>query len=124
MLVFAMPHPCIIPWNEANARRHDKGFMLPFVNESCGANQLRLHVSVINPGEAAHPPHQHAGEEIIFVFEGEGEATRITGAAFNKDPGFYRLTKSLEAYKAAFGASNTVILVDPSTEFMKTMMNP
>jgi mannose-6-phosphate isomerase-like protein (cupin superfamily) len=75
MLVSAMPHPCIIPWNEANARRHDKGFMLPFVNESCGANQLRLHVSVINPGEAAHPPHQHAGEEIIFVFEGEGEAT-------------------------------------------------
>ena len=49
--------------------------MPPFVGESCGANQLRLHVSVINPGEAAHPPHQHAGEEIIFLLEGQGEAT-------------------------------------------------
>ncbi len=70
-----MPHPCIIPWNEASARRHDKGLMHPFVGESCGANQLRLHVSVINPGEAAHPPHQHAGEEIIYLLEGQGEAT-------------------------------------------------
>lgn len=56
--------------------------------------------------------------------EGEGEATRITGAAFSKDPSFYRLTRSLEAYKASFGPSNTVIMVDPSSEFMKTMMNP
>lgn len=56
--------------------------------------------------------------------EGEAEATRITGGAFSKDPGFYRLTKSLEAYKAAFGASNTMIMVDPNSEFMKTMMNP
>ena len=70
-----MPHPCIIPWDDGAIQRHDRGFMLPFVGEACGAHQLRLHVSVINPGEAAHPPHQHAGEEIIFLFEGEGEAT-------------------------------------------------
>lgn len=70
-----MPHPCIIPWSEASIKRHNTGFMHPFVGEATGANQLRLHVSVINPGEAAHPPHQHAGEEIIFLLEGEGEAT-------------------------------------------------
>lgn len=69
-----MSHPCIIPWNEDAARRHERGFSLPFVNESCGARQLRLHVSVINPGEAAHPPHQHAGEEIMFLLEGTAEA--------------------------------------------------
>ena len=56
--------------------------------------------------------------------EGEAEATRITGAAFNKDPSFYRLTRSLEAYKNSFGASNTLMVVDPSSDFMKTMMNP
>jgi mannose-6-phosphate isomerase-like protein (cupin superfamily) len=70
-----MPHPCVIPWNEAAAQRHDRGFMLPFVNEKCGAHQLRLHVSVMNPGQAPHPPHQHAGEEIIFLLEGTGEIT-------------------------------------------------
>lgn len=56
--------------------------------------------------------------------EGEAEAIEITGAAFSKDPSFYRLTRSLEAYKAAFGGSNTIMVVDPSSEFMKTMMNP
>ena len=70
-----MPHPCVIPWNEAAIQRHDRGFMLPFVNEHCGAHQLRLHVSVMNPGQAPHPPHQHAGEEIIFLLEGTGEVT-------------------------------------------------
>jgi uncharacterized cupin superfamily protein len=71
----AMSHPCVIPWNESAAQRHARGFMLPFVNEQTGANQLRLHASVIDPGQAAHPPHEHAGEEIIFVLEGDGEAT-------------------------------------------------
>ena len=47
--------------------------MLPFVNETCGATQLRMHVSVINAGEAPHPPHQHAGEEIIFLLAGRAE---------------------------------------------------
>ena len=75
MLGHGMPHPCIIPWNENEARRHERGYMLPFVGEACGAHQLRLHASVINPGAAAHPPHEHAGEEIIFVLEGSGEAT-------------------------------------------------
>jgi mannose-6-phosphate isomerase-like protein (cupin superfamily) len=70
-----MPHPCVIPWDEAAAQRHDRGFMLPFVTEKCGAHHLRLHVSVMNPGQAPHPPHQHAGEEIIFLLEGTGEIT-------------------------------------------------
>ncbi len=56
--------------------------------------------------------------------EGEAAATRITAGAFSKDPDFYRLTKSLEAYKKSFSASNTVIMVDPASDFMKTMMNP
>lgn len=56
--------------------------------------------------------------------QGEAEATRITGAAFSKDPSFYRLTRSLEAYKASFSGSNTLMVVDPSSEFMKTLINP
>lgn len=56
--------------------------------------------------------------------EGEAQATTITGAAFNKDPSFYRFTKSLEAYKAALNPSNTLMVVDPSSDFMRTMVNP
>ena len=68
-----MAHSFIIPWNPAAVQKHDRGFMLPFVNEACGARKLRMHVSVIDPGKAPHPPHQHAGEEIIFLLEGTAE---------------------------------------------------
>lgn len=70
-----MPHPCIIPWRSDAAQPHAKGFMHPFVDEGCGARQLRMHVSVINPGEATHAPHAHAGEEIMLLLEGTAEAT-------------------------------------------------
>ncbi|RYG60611.1 MAG: protease modulator HflC [Alphaproteobacteria bacterium] len=56
--------------------------------------------------------------------EGEGEAIRITGAAFNKDPQFYKLTRSLDAYKEAFGGSNTLMVIDAGTDFMNTMVKP
>lgn len=56
--------------------------------------------------------------------EGEAEAIRITGAAFNKDPGFYKFTKSLDAYKASMTGSNTLMVVDPSSEFLGTMVKP
>lgn len=65
--------PVIVPWDERTAHRHARGLMHPFVNEKCGAQQLYLHVSVINPGEAPHDPHQHAGEEIIYLIEGTAE---------------------------------------------------
>lgn len=78
-------HPCIIRWDEHRAYRHERGFKLPFIDEDCGARQLHLHVSSINPGESPHPPHSHAGEEIIYLLEGTaevliGEQTRVIGA--------------------------------------------
>ncbi len=66
---------CIIPWEADRRRTHDRGFSLPYVGDACGARQLRLHMSVIDPGQAAHPPHSHAGEEIMFLLEGQAEAT-------------------------------------------------
>ncbi len=40
-----------------------------------GANreQLHLHISEVAPGQRAHPPHTHNGQEIFYVFSGEGE---------------------------------------------------
>jgi membrane protease subunit HflC len=56
--------------------------------------------------------------------EGEAAATRLTGAAFSRDPEFFRLTRSLEAYKAAFTPSNTLMLLDSGNDFMRTLVNP
>jgi quercetin dioxygenase-like cupin family protein len=32
-----------------------------------------VHVTTLNPGQAPHPPHQHANEELIIVKEGTVE---------------------------------------------------
>lgn len=66
--------PRLIPWDVNAVHRHATGFLHPFVNADCGSKQLRMHVSAIDPGQAAHPPHQHAGEEIIYLLEGTAEA--------------------------------------------------
>ncbi len=64
---------CILPWDETRRIAHATGFRMPFIDEACGARQLCVHVSIINPGEMVHPPHAHAGEEVMFVLEGTGE---------------------------------------------------
>jgi mannose-6-phosphate isomerase-like protein (cupin superfamily) len=74
----------IIPWDEARKREHASGFALPFVNAACGAEKLAMHISEIKPGQAAHEPHVHDGEEIMFVLEGlaeirMGEETQTVG---------------------------------------------
>ena len=70
-----MKQPVVISWDEARKRVHERGFSLPFVGEGSGAEVLQLHLSSINPGEAAHPPHEHGGEEIMFLISGRGMAT-------------------------------------------------
>ena len=77
-------HPCIVRWDEDRAFRHARGFKMPYVDESCGANQLRMHVWVSYPGDIPHPQHAHAGEEIVYTPEGEaevllGEESRTVG---------------------------------------------
>jgi mannose-6-phosphate isomerase-like protein (cupin superfamily) len=74
----------IIPWDEARKREHARGFAMPFVNAECGAQELAMHVSVIQPGQAAHEPHAHEGEEIMFVLDGQaeirmGDETEVVG---------------------------------------------
>ena len=70
-----MKQPVVVSWDEARKRVHERGFSLPFVGEQTGAEVLQLHLSSINPGEAAHPPHEHGGEEIMFLISGSGMAT-------------------------------------------------
>lgn len=48
--------------------------------------QLEMHETVLAPGVAAHPPHQHVHEEIIVVLEGTLE-THIAGKAARAEPG-------------------------------------
>ena len=37
-------------------------------------DELELHVTTLNPGQASHPPHQHPNEELVIIKEGTVEA--------------------------------------------------
>lgn len=37
-------------------------------------DELECHVTTLNPGQEAHPPHQHPDEELIIVKEGTVES--------------------------------------------------
>lgn len=49
-------------------------------------NELELHVTSLNPGEAPHPPHRHPDEELIIIKEGTVEST-VNGITKRVGPG-------------------------------------
>jgi membrane protease subunit HflC len=53
--------------------------------------------------------------------QGDAEAARIYAESFGKDPQFAQFYRSLEAYKATFSKKSDVMVVDPSSDFFKSM---
>jgi mannose-6-phosphate isomerase-like protein (cupin superfamily) len=49
-----------------------KGLKQCLVADSLDSQKLRVHISEIEPGTRAHPPHRHAGIEAFHVLEGNG----------------------------------------------------
>jgi quercetin dioxygenase-like cupin family protein len=49
-------------------------------------DQLEIHATTLNPGEAPHPPHQHPDEELIIIKEGTVEAL-VNGQMKRVGPG-------------------------------------
>lgn len=53
--------------------------------------------------------------------DGDAKAAALYAEAFGKDPSFAQFYRSLDAYKASFTGKSDVMVVDPSSEFFKTM---
>jgi modulator of FtsH protease HflC len=53
--------------------------------------------------------------------EGDGEASALYAAAFGRDPQFAQFYRSLEAYRASFASRSDMIVVDPNSEFFRSM---
>jgi uncharacterized cupin superfamily protein len=49
-----------------------KGIARCLLDGDLGGEPLHLHISEVEPGGRAHPPHQHGGLEAFYVLEGEG----------------------------------------------------
>ncbi|MDD9980340.1 MAG: protease modulator HflC, partial [Gammaproteobacteria bacterium] len=48
---------------------------------------------------------------------GDARATEIYAAAFGQDREFYKLYRSLNAYRTAFGSTADILLLEPKSEF-------
>ena len=53
--------------------------------------------------------------------EGDAKASALYAAAFGRDPQFAQFYRSLEAYRASFRNRSDVMVLDPSSEFFRTM---
>jgi membrane protease subunit HflC len=53
--------------------------------------------------------------------DGDAKASAIFSEAFGRDPQFAEFYRSLDAYRAAFRNKSDVVIVDPSSEFFKSM---
>ena len=51
--------------------------------------------------------------------EGDAQAAAIYAEAYNQDPEFFAFVRSLEAYKESFGSPDSLLVVDPQSDFFK-----
>ena len=55
--------------------------------------------------------------------EGDAKASAIYSAAYGKSPEFYAFYRSLEAYRNSFKSKADVMVLEPSSDFLKYMRN-
>lgn len=56
--------------------------------------------------------------------EGDSQAMRIISEAMGKDPEFYAFYRTLEAYRNAFKAEDTTLVLSPHSEFFRFFTHP
>lgn len=56
--------------------------------------------------------------------EGDARAAAIYAAAYDKDPQFYAFYRSMQAYRESLKGKSDVIILSPSSDFLKYMQNP
>ena len=55
---------------------------------------------------------------------GDAESARVYAEAYSEDPEFYRLYRSLNAYREAFNGPGDVLLLQPDSDFFKYFNAP
>lgn len=80
----AVLHSKAFEWNSLAATKTAIGETRSIVRAPTATlDELEMHVTTLNPGEASHPPHQHPNEELVIIREGtvdvlvQGEWKRV-----------------------------------------------
>jgi quercetin dioxygenase-like cupin family protein len=77
----------VFDWTQIAVKKRPNGEVRKFFQAPTATlDELECHVTTLNPGEMAHPPHQHPDEEIIIVKEGTVESL-VNGELKTVGPG-------------------------------------
>jgi len=64
----------VFDWNAISAKPTPVGEVRSFFRSPTATlDELEVHVTTLNPGQASHPPHKHPNEELVIVKEGTVE---------------------------------------------------
>src|SRR5215831_4494332 len=65
----------VFDWNSIPVKQTAVGSTRSFFRAPTATlDELEVHVTTLNPGQASHPPHQHPNEELVIIREGTIEA--------------------------------------------------
>ena len=56
--------------------------------------------------------------------EGDAKASEVYAKAYTKNPEFYSLYRSLDAYTKTFADKGDIMVIDPKSDFFRYMMDP
>lgn len=66
--------PTVFNWNDMKPVKTATGEVRSLCKSPTATlDELEMHVTTLNPGQASHAPHRHVNEELIIVREGECE---------------------------------------------------
>lgn len=75
---------CVSKFDSASVLKKDFGYQFWFADKKL-ADGKTIKLSVVNPGQSTHLPHQHEEDEFFFILEGTAEfylngKVRVVGA--------------------------------------------
>jgi membrane protease subunit HflC len=56
--------------------------------------------------------------------EGEAQATAIYAQAFNQDPGFFNIWRTLQGYRDVFEKGHTRLILTPDNDYLRYLQSP
>jgi len=93
--------PTVFDWQEMKPVKTATGEVRQVCKSPTATlDQLEIHITTLNPGEASHAPHRHVNEELIILREGECE-TLSNGKWLKVGPGsiVFNASNSLHAFR-------------------------
>jgi mannose-6-phosphate isomerase-like protein (cupin superfamily) len=77
----------VFDWNAIPAKETKVGSVRQFFRSPTATlDELKCHVTTLNPGEMSHAPHKHPNEELVIVKEGTVEVL-VNGELKKAGPG-------------------------------------